>query len=383
MVRIFCILILVSSFGCYKSHEKKGKSSRLADSLTNKHANGFFITQNHDSIVLSIVNPWQKANEVVLNYLLIKRKNSSPTIEFHVNRISIPVSRVVCMSTTHIAFIDALGELNSIIGLSGAKLVNNTYIRKKLKEGSIVDVGYEQSINYELLVKLKPDVVFSYGVGSEVSGYINKLNELGIPVVLVGEYLETDPLAKAEWLRFFAEFYNKRNIAEEIIDTINFKYQKLKESLSKIKNKPTVMAGLPWNGTWFVSGGKSYAAKLIEDAGGNYLWKDLNSRESLPMDMETIYKTTSNADYWLNTGSAVSRKDILSVDQRLGLLQPFKTGQIFNNNARLNETGGNDYWESGVLNPHVILHDLIVILHPELTVDKKLIYYKKLDNIKE
>ncbi|BAL99694.1 MAG: hypothetical protein KatS3mg049_2263 [Caldilinea sp.] len=52
---------------------------------------------------------------------------------------------------------------------------------------------------------------------------------------------------------------------------------------------------------------------------------------------------------------------------------------MYNNNARLNEYGGNDYWEGGLANPDVVLADLIKIFHPELLPDHELVYYRKLD----
>ena len=162
-------------------------------------------------------------------------------------------------------------------------------------------------------------------------------------------------------------------------DSIAENYNNLKELVSKEKIKPIVMSGLPWSGTWYVSGGKSYTAKLIEDAGGEFLWKSINSHESLPIDLETVFQKSNETDYWLNSGSAKTLKEIISVDSRLSNLKPFKNGKIYNNNARLSETGGNDYWESGVINPDVILKDLIVILHPGLLPGYKPFYYKNLN----
>ena len=84
------------------------------------------------------------------------------------------------------------------------------------------------------------------------------------------------------------------------------------------------------------------------------------------------------ADFWLNVGYVDSRADIAARDVRYKAFRPFRQSTIFNNNKRVNDLGANDYWESGAVNPHLILADLIRILHPELLPDHELVYYKQL-----
>jgi len=378
-MRFFLFAVIFIFFSCRTASKKEQKSENSGDTLRNKYASGFQIIRQQNNTVLEIFNPWQRAKDVSIKYKLVKRENSKDEKVVLRNEIQIPIKRIACLSTTHIAFVEALGCTDKIVAVSGTNLISNPKIRAKLKTKEVYDVGYEQGLNYELLISLKPDVVFAYGIGSDVTGYISKLRELGIPVILVGEYLEAHPLAKAEWIMFFAEFFEKQQIAKNRFDSIDKNYNKLKELAANIKTKPLVMSGLPWSGTWYVSGGKSYAAKLIEDAGGEFLWKSIDSHESLPMDLETVFQKSAETEYWLNTGSAKTLNDIISVDARLTNLNPYKKGKLYNNNARLTETGGNDYWESGVINPDVILKDIIVILHPGMFPGYKPFYYKKLN----
>ncbi len=378
-MRFFLVAVICINFSCEGSLNKGENSDKKSGAQKNKYALGFQILKQNNITVLEIFNPWQRAKDVSIKYKLVKTNFKEADSNIFTSYIKVPVKKVVCLSTTHIAFIDALGCTDNIVAVSGANLISNSKIRAKIKTKVVYDVGYEQGLNYELLISLKPDVVFAYGIGSDVTGYINKLKELDIPVVLIGEYLESHPLAKAEWIKFFAEFFDRQQIAKMRFDSIAENYNNLKELVSKEKIKPIVMSGLPWSGTWYVSGGKSYTAKLIEDAGGEFLWKSINSHESLPIDLETVFQKSNETDYWLNSGSAKTLKEIISVDSRLSNLKPFKNGKIYNNNARLSETGGNDYWESGVINPDVILKDLIVILHPGLLPGYKPFYYKNLN----
>ena len=371
------ILIICILLSCNNSSTKHNGTTCQSDTLKNNFAKGFKIIRNSSGTTVKVYNPWQKANNISINYNLnyesVNIKNFKKG-----TFIRVPVHRAICMSTTYISFLEALGEINTIVGISGSNYVNSSVIHKKLRAKEIYEVGYEQTLNYEMLVQLKPDVLFAYGVGGEVSGYVNKLKEMGIPVVLVGDYLETDPLAKAEWLKFFAEFFKKQDVAIIKFDSIVNQYLNLKKIASQAKYKPSVIVDLPWNGSWHIPGGNSYIARLIEDAGGNYLWKDNQSHETVPIDLETAFHQALYCDYWINTGTANNKNDILAIDSRFGKLRSFKSGNLYNNNARQNKEGGNDYWESGAANPQIILKDLIVILHPELLPGQKLYFYKKI-----
>ncbi len=70
-----------------------------------------------------------------------------------------------------------------------------------------------------MILKLKPDVVFAYGVSGSITNTVRKLNEMGIPTILIAEYLEEEPLAKMEWVKVFGALYNRSSMAEEKFDS--------------------------------------------------------------------------------------------------------------------------------------------------------------------
>lgn len=219
-----------------------------------------------------------------------------------------------------------------------------------------------------------------YGVGSESSGYVGKIEELGINVIYNADYLETDPLGKAEWIKLFGALYCRERMADSIFNAESEAYNKLKSFIAgNITEKPQVLLGLPFKDTWFVSPGNSFISKLIEDAGGAYLWKDTKSSVSMPFGLENVYLKAVNADFWLNIGTVRTKNEIHAVDPRLTDLSCFKTGNLFNNNNRVTDAGGNDFWESGTVYPHLILQDIATILHPELFPEKKMYYYRKIN----
>ncbi|MBN2519508.1 MAG: ABC transporter substrate-binding protein [Bacteroidales bacterium] len=327
---------------------------------------------------IRIFNPWQKAENVMLNYAIIDADNENIKLPDDYFVIKKPINRLVCLSTTHIGFLSAIDELDKVVGMSGSQYVNNSFLAKQVLTKQVKEVGYEQSLNYEMIIHLKPDIIFAYSVGNENIGYFRKFQEIGIPVLYIAEYLEDDPLGKLEWIKVVAELFDKRDMAFQYFSDVEKKYLMLKQIGSEVEQRPNVLVGLPWKGTWFVPGGNSYLANLIKDAGANYLWSDLISNKSEPMSLESVFQKGQLASYWINCGSADSVNQILGVDERIKDFPVFKSGNIYNHNARINEFGGMDYWESGVINPHIILNDLIKIFHPELNTGHKLFYYKKL-----
>ncbi|MCD6565023.1 MAG: ABC transporter substrate-binding protein [Bacteroidales bacterium] len=385
-IQLFTFYFLLFTFslsesGCRNSlHDTNSiLPEKMGEEINIVYAKGFRIVEFPGYTKINVHNPWQGAENVSFTYYLVKSEIDIPKELSGKIVIRTPVKRIVCLSTTHIALLEFVDEISSLVGMSSPQFVTNKEVINALKTGKIIDVGYEKKLDFEKIVHLNPDLVLAYGIGSEVTGYMKKLNELGITVVLNGEYLEKEPLAKAEWVKFIAAFYNKENVTSGKFDKLAQQYNSLRDIASKEKDKPLVLTGLPWKGVWYVPGGESFAAQFIKDAGGSYLWDKNRSTEALPLDMETVYEKALKADCWINPGAASSIKDILRVDKRLGELDVIQKDVIFNNNAVVNKNGGNDYWESGVTNPHLILKDLVKIFHPELLPDHNFVYYKKVE----
>jgi iron complex transport system substrate-binding protein len=377
-LKIFMSLMVVLITGCSTGDNKREiKSFRVNNENTG--AKRFKLDQTAGYTKLTIINPWQGADNVTQCFYLVKRGAKYPEGIDSAVVIYVPVKKVVCMSTTHIAMISALGTENTISGVSGIGFIYSANLNKNIEKRQIADVGYESSLNKELILKLSPDLIMMYGIGSESVGYVSKVKELGIKVIFNADYLETDPLSKMEWIKVFGALYCKEKLADSIYDSEVDNYNKLKSYISRnITYRPKVLLGLPYKDTWYVSPGNSFASKLIEDAGGDYLWKNTESSVSMPYGIENVYLTALNADFWLNTGSARDKSEISLADQRLSDLPCFRKGNLFNNNNRMTVNGGNDYWESGSVYPHLILKDIATILHPELFNDKELFFYHKI-----
>jgi iron complex transport system substrate-binding protein len=374
---LYALLVIVLTCGCKQSDNNTYKSERkYLEKQHTKHAKGFSISSNLSTYIVEVNNPWQGAQNIQYRYAFTHKDTACLLTGFD-EVIPFPVRRVVCLSTTHIAYIDLLDAAKCIVGVSGAQYVSNSVVREQIMLGYSLDVGYEQSLNYELLVDLKPDLVFSYGVGAESAGYLQKLKDLKIPVIFIAEYLEENPLGKSEWLKVFGVVFEKYEKSDTLFSQIEREYIDIKNNVAGIKTKPNVFINLPWKDTWFFPGNRSYMVCLIEDAGGNYMLNNLMGNQSYPFSMEVALEKGMNADIWINSGMANSLNDIAIEFPRLTILPPFRNSSIFNNNKRENSSGGNDFWESGVVEPNIILKDLVKIFYPD-SIDHELVYYKKL-----
>ena len=342
---------------------------------TPEYASGFKIlgAEERASTLIQIANPWQGAENVKINYFISRNGEQAPT-GYTGPVIPGGAKQIVCMSSSYIAMLDALGEIDRIVGVSGIDYISNPTILAH--KDSIKDMGAE--MNYELLVGLKPDVVLLYGIGDAQTAVTEKLQELFIPYIYMGEYLEESPLGKAEWMVVLAEITNTREKGIEIFQEIPKRYHALKALTDSIQERPTVMFNTPWNDSWVMPSTQSYMTRLITDAGAESIYKENTTNSSMPIGLETAYKLIQKADYWLNVGSVTSLKELKAVNPKFADAKAVREKTVYNNNLRITRNGGNDYWESAVVEPDVVLRDLIHIFHPELVSDS-LYYHRHLE----
>lgn len=343
---------------------------------TPEYASGFDIkgADGKESVVIAVNNPWQGADSVQTQLFIARNDETAPE-DFTGQVLEGDAKRIVAMSSTHIAMLDAVGAADKVVGVSGIDYISNENVQSR--RDSVGDVGYEGNINYELLLSLDPDLVLLYGVNG-ASAMEGKLKELGIPYMYVGDYLEESPLGKAEWMVALSEVIGQRDKGEKTFGEIPARYNALKQKVAdNALDAPSVMLNTPYGDSWFMPSTQSYAARLVSDAGGNYIYQKNTGNASVPVDMEEAYMLASQADMWLNVGMANSLDDVEAMVPKFTDIRCFQNGYIYNNNLRSNAAGGNDYYESAVVNPDLVLRDLIKIFHPEL-VQEDFVYYKQL-----
>ena len=120
-------------------------------------------------------------------------------------------------------------------------------------------------------------------------------------------------------------------------------------------------------------------AHLINDAGGDYFWKDDNKTGSTPLSFEMVYAKAKDCDVWINMYNVNSKKELLAYEERYSLFKACKEGHLYNNNKVQNALGYSNYWETGITNPDEVLADLIAVFWPELMPAHEFVFYKKIE----
>ena len=347
---------------------------------TPRYAKGFSVERDTTTgeKLLCIRNPWQGASDIVFYT--------------EIDSLS-PPKRIVAMSSSHAAMLDAVGCSDRIVGLSGCRFIYNNDLCKKIAEGKIAEVGYDSAFDFEKIRSLNADIVLLYGVAGEAKSITDKLDELRIPYIYIGDYLEDDPLGKAEWVVALASLCGVESEGIAFFEGVESRYNALRGQKFCSAYKPRVMLNLPYRDTWFMPPHNSYMVRLIEDAGGEYILTEnekrktenenpstLNSQlstKSMPISLEEALVLAMKADFWINLGQMASKEEVCAAAPRFAKVDAVKFNRLYNNTKRTNESRGSDFWESGAVRPDLILEDLINILHYEAPTEK-LYYYKKL-----
>ncbi|MBP3290435.1 MAG: ABC transporter substrate-binding protein [Alistipes sp.] len=365
--------------GCNAGRESFDVSRFTEEVYTPIYAKGFTIRHSAEdgATLITVQNPWQGAEGVEKMLLIDPRGKFSTVTNANLQRIEGEAARIVCLSSSHIAMLDALGQTERVVGVSGIDFITNDYIVKN--RDRIGDVGYDNNMNYELLIALDADIVLLYGVKAENS-IERKLYELGIPYLYIGEYVEQSPLGKAEWLITVAEITGQRTEGIAQFKLIEQNYNSLLERVAQhIANqpRPRVMINTPYRDSWVLPPQHSYITTLVSDAGGDCYTSPGNGTASQPIDIEQALIYTESADLWINVGGCNSLRELTDQNPRFAATAVVTKGLVYNNNARRTPQGGSDFWESGVVRPDLILKDLTTIFHPDVMGEEHTLYYYK------
>ena len=337
------------------------------------YASGFTIDEDEaGNTLVRVTRPWQGTalEEQTLAIFSTEEAAKGYTGQHIVGH----ADRVVCMSTSHIAMLDAIECVDAVVGVSGKQYITNEAV---VNNPVVKDIGYDSNLNYEALVLLNPDVVLMYGVSAANDAVTAKLRDLGIPYLYLGDYTEELPLGKAEWVVAIAEIMGCRERGEEVFAQIVQRYNEVRDSVVRSADAPKVMFNLPYQDVWYMPSDDSYLVRLVEDSGGEYIYRGKNPTSgSKGISLEEALALVADADVWLNVGQCLSLDEVRAAAPLFAGMDVVRRGAVYNNNRRRSEGGGSDFWESAIVRPDVVLRDLVRIMQGQ---SDSLYYHHKLE----
>lgn len=356
------VFLFIGCTGKQKSSDSFSEG-RPHSSTTIKYAKGFRIEHFDEYTRLTILNPWDNSAPYQI-YNLYKDNAEKNNLPSNGTNLQIPLKSIVVNTFAYFDFLDRLGQLDKISGITDGFRVYNPKILRRIAKDSITDLGDPFKMNLEKTLVLKPNAILTSAYAQR-DQYSERLVQAGIPVIYNLEWMENSPLARAEWIKMIAVFFDKEVEADSIFDQVEKRYLEVKDKVDGVEKKYSVMAGDNFQGTWYVPGGRSFNAYLFRDANLNYYYEDDDNSGSIGLDIETILTQFGKADYWFGC-TADSYEELNQKDPKYMLLKSVKDKHVFNNKNRVTSSGGNDFFESAAANPDLILSDLIKAVYPEL-----------------
>ncbi len=344
------------------------------------YAQNFSIAEHKGYTLLTVRNAYRDSSRH-FQYALVPKESDIPEgIPDSAKVLRTPIKNVVLMETVYIGYLDAIDQLGSIRGAATANYISHPNVVARVESGAIQKIQSGQKLNIERLLLLQHELIFTTSLGEGAFEHSPQLQRAGLSVVLTADYMEHHPLARAEWIKFIAEFYEAEEAAERYFEEVKNAYLGLIETTTEAEEQPTVFCGAPYSGVWHVPGGDSFFARFIEDGGGSYLWSDDTTQGGIPLDTERVFLKAAMADFWINPSHYRSLDELFDADQRFGKFKAAQTRSVYNNTRQVSDRGGNNVWERGIVHPEEVLADLIHIFHPELLPEHELIYFEKLES---
>ena len=270
-----------------------------------------------------------------------------------------PMDRLICMSSSHVAALSAIGADSVVVAVSGLRYVSDPDVVRS----GVVDIGYDAALDYEAILGLEPDLVVTYAVTGAEPAYVGKLRSLGVKTLVLHDHLEQHPLARAEYVRLFGALTGRRHVADSVYEEVRDRYLELAATADRTQSAK-VLINIPYGDAWYIPGQDGYMSQLVRDAGGEILGAAEGTSASSVVSLEQTYDYSLEADVWLNPGSCHSREELARAHHMFPRFGPMAKGlPIYNNIRCVNEGGGNDFWEQGAVRPDLVLEDMISIMN--------------------
>ena len=325
-----------------------------------EYASHIVVDETPDGFTAQIANPWKKKT-LLHSYTFSTVESTDYNYTRNTNTVHIPLKRVVVMTNSLAHLMVELGAEDCIAGVCEPEYISDSLVCARLADGTIADCGNSMYPTVEKIMELKPDAIMVSPF--EDSGY-GQLEKLGIPLLECADYMETSPLARAEWIRFYGRLYGVSAEADSLFAKVSDDYLSLKEMASKTISRPRVMLDTRNGSAWYAAGGASTIGRMIADAGAEYIFADNDNSGSVPVSFEAVFERAQDADVWLLKNSAKGKftYKLLESDYKpYASFKPFRERNIW-----VCDVNKVPYFEMTSFHPELLLGDFISIFHPEI-----------------
>lgn len=351
-----------------------GRNKEGGDTLHFKYAKNIIIVKHNKYYDVTMLNPWKKGK--VLHKYRLQYGNKAAEGEGTTN-VSIPLKRCVISTSVHCEMAKMLGKANSVGGVCDLQYINSPWIKQRCMKKQAADCGSSMSPNIEKIISLSPDAIFLSPMNN--TGGYGKVENIGIPIIELADYMEPTALGRAEWIKFYGILLGAEKQANMIFDTTEKQYLKLKALSKKAKPCPTVLMDKIENGVWYVPGGNSTIAQELRDAGMIYSYSSSKDAGSLQLAPESVLDNNVNADVWIMRyykadKTPLTLDELKAESQSYSMIKAFKDKNVYGCN-----TASSTFFEDIPFRPDLLLRDFIIIANPDIKGLGKTKYFKKLN----
>ena len=313
----------------------------------------------------------------------IEENNETITIKSSGNAITfdkkeLPIKTVMVETSSAIAYLNELNVLNTVKGATDVDFIYNPKIAEGIANKTILKIGSSNELFTEIILKNKPQLIIASS-NPVLAKFHQQLEQNGIKILYLDEYKEQNPLGQVEYLKIFGKLFGKNTEAEKQVETVKNNYDSIKNIIqTKAQGNVSTIVNTMFGDVWYAPTNDLLQAKLIDDAKGNYIFKDKKGENSLSLTFEEVYTTGKSANYWINVTNVNSLAEMKASYPNYAWFDAFKKGNVYAYNKRMNAKGSNDYFEQGILRPDIILNDLGKIFYPNLFPTYDLYFYQQL-----
>lgn len=341
------------------------------DVVPMRHSSLLKIVDCDGYTVVDVADPW--GDKTLQRYLLVPSDAELPNNLPDGILLRTPLEKVVLSSGVHAGLLCEFGVESAVKGVCDAGYFYNDAVAGGLASGAVADCGSSSSVNREVVVQLSPNAVF---VSPYENASMDNLEELGYPIIMCADYMETSPLGRAEWMRFYGRLFGKAALCDSLFASVCNDYETLRQSVKNVGYRPRLMCELKKGQVWYVPCGGSTMGRMYADAGADYLFSYNNGSGSVPLSYEVVLDKAIDSDVWLfkdNSKQDKTYSSLLAEYDGYKHFKPFREGRIFACN-----TSHKRIFEETAFHPEILLKELIAIFHPDMLPGYTLRYYEKM-----